>query len=90
MTPNLKFPMNYVLIFIFLYLSWDAFKFYLILATRSPISSSNFGPRVIMFLGLCQLIGVLHILPYKASNGLMMQYAHCCMQTPPSGDNTPT
>jgi hypothetical protein len=87
MTPILKFPMNYVLIFIVLYLSWDAIKFYLILATRSPISSSNFGPSVIISFGLFQLIGVLHILPYKASNGLKMQYAHCCMQTLSSGDD---
>jgi len=90
MTPNLKFPLNYVLIFIVLYLSWDAFKFYLILATRSPISSINFLPSVKMSLGLSQLIGVFHILPYKASNGLRMQNAFCCMQTPPSGDNPPT
>jgi len=52
-------------------LSCTACKFYLILTIFTSIYLSNFRLITTMFVGLSQLTGVLHFLPYEASNGLI-------------------
>jgi hypothetical protein len=47
---------------------------------------------MIMFIGLPQLILILHLTPYKASSGLifMMHNAYYCRQDPQCVNNIPT
>ena len=75
------------------HLSWDTFRFCLIFATSCSISLSNYGPTTILFTGLSKFIGVLHLLPYKASYGLIPNdeaYVHCYMRILPTINNAPT
>jgi hypothetical protein len=67
----------YVL-FLYVYLfslSHTTFKLCLIFTKSSSISLRNYTSITALFVGLSHLTGVLHFLPYKASNDLIFDDA---------------